>query len=95
LRNYLEGLELKLTVACTEFKPVLIPEPLHVQMAKSRNTAIEELNAFLKKQGALLVQCTIEEKVKLWNNLGDYQLLHFMPAPFHTLRTVSSRIHSY
>jgi len=35
LWNYLEGLESKLTVACTEFKPVLILEPLHVQRAKN------------------------------------------------------------
>jgi len=35
LWNYLEGLESKLTVACTEFKPVLIPEPLHIQQAKN------------------------------------------------------------
>jgi len=35
LWNYLEGLESKLTVACTEFKPILIPEPLHIQRAKN------------------------------------------------------------
>jgi len=35
LWNYLEDLESELTVACTEFKPVLIPEPLHVQCAKN------------------------------------------------------------
>jgi len=35
LWNYLEGLESKLTVDRTEFKPVLIPEPLHIQWAKN------------------------------------------------------------
>jgi len=35
LWEYLECLISKLTVACTEFKPVLIPEPLHVQRAKN------------------------------------------------------------
>jgi len=35
LWKYLEGLESKLTVACTEFKPELILEPLHVQHAKN------------------------------------------------------------
>jgi len=35
LWDYFEGLESKLTVAYTEFKPVLIPEPLHIQRAKN------------------------------------------------------------
>jgi len=35
LWDYLEGLESKLTVAHTKFKPVLIPESLHVQRAKN------------------------------------------------------------
>jgi len=35
LWNYLDGLESKLTVAHTEFKPALIPEPLHIQQTKN------------------------------------------------------------
>jgi len=34
LWGYVEDIVSKLTVACTEFKPMLIPEPLHIQRAK-------------------------------------------------------------
>jgi len=33
LWDYFEDIELELTVACTEFKPLLIPEHLHIQRA--------------------------------------------------------------
>jgi len=35
LWDYFEDIELELTVDQTEFKPVLIPEPLHIQRAKN------------------------------------------------------------
>jgi len=34
LWDYFEGMESELTVDQTEFKPVLIPEPLHIQQKK-------------------------------------------------------------
>jgi len=92
LWDYFEGLELELTVAHTEFKPVLIPEPLHVQRAKNCFNKFAgfnhkyDPNFNIDESKFNLIMCHIHE---VWRsdqqNLFDYVtkwMAHLVQRPY-------------